>query len=120
MSETIVTIETEGPLLPAEFADLEPFARKWCLDNEAERYETRLGCTIDELQEFYDAALPRATRAMEYLDTFELYDLPPQELNLIHLMMSLIVCVFPVEAFRTPKVPDTGSTYLSKTIHPGP
>ena len=40
-----------------------------------------------------------------------LYDLPEKELNLIHLMMSLIVCVFPVEAFRTPKVPDTVASH---------
>ena len=28
-------------MLPAEFADLEPFADKWCLATERERYATR-------------------------------------------------------------------------------
>ena len=46
------------PTLPAEFADLEPFA-DWCLETEAERYAKRLASTMDELQAFYDAAFPR-------------------------------------------------------------
>ena len=46
------------PTLPAEFADLEPFA-DWALRAERERYAKRLASTMDELQAFYDAAFPR-------------------------------------------------------------
>lgn len=127
MDETIETIVTiteriavEEPVLPDEFVDLERFASRWCLDHEAIRYETRLASDMDELQDFYDAALPRATAAMEHLDRFDLYDLPEKEMNLLNLMKALIIICFPVEAFRTPKVPDTGSTYLTKTIDPLP
>jgi hypothetical protein len=107
-------------MLPEEFADLEPFAPKWCLETEAERYEVRLESSMDELQTFYDTALPRGEEAKAYLDKFDLYDMPEKELNLLRLMFALIVIVFPVEAFRQAKVPDTGSTYLTKTIDPGP
>lgn len=111
---------TDQAMLPEDFADLEPFARKWCLSSEPERYEMRLGSTMEELQAFYDAALPRGEAAQAHLDKFDLHDLPEKELNLLHLMMSAITIVFPVEAFRQPKVPDTGSTYLTKTVDPGP
>jgi len=107
-------------LLPDAFADLEPFAREWVFSTEKERYEKRLSSTMDEMQALYDAGLPRAPAAMEHLDRFDLYDMPDQELNLLHLMMAVIVVTFPVEAFHQPKVPDTGTTYLAKTIDPGP
>ena len=111
---------TEEPLLPEPFADLEPFAEKWCLETEAERYEARLRSTMKELQAFYDAGIPRGEEAQAYLDQFDLYDLPERELHLLRLLMALIVITFPVDAFLRPKVPDTGSTYLTKTIDPGP
>jgi len=44
--------------LPAAFTELEPFA-DWALPTERERYAKRLASTMDELQAFYDAALPR-------------------------------------------------------------
>lgn len=107
-------------MLPEQFADLERFAADWCLETEAERYELRLASSMDHLQDFYDTALPRAEEVMAHLDTFPLDELPDQEMNLLRLMMALIIICFPVEAFRQPKVPDTGSTYLEKTIDPGP
>jgi hypothetical protein len=118
---TDVTIRTDAEVeLPEQFADLQRFATKWCHETEAERYEVRLASSMDELQDFYDTALPRAQAAMDHLDGFDLYDLPDKELNLLRLMFALIVITFPVEAFRQTKVPDTGSTYLAKTIDPGP
>lgn len=111
---------TTETMLPEQFGDLEPFARKWCHATEAERYEVRLASTMDELQAFYEIGLPRVEEVEAHLDQFDLYDMPEKELNLLRLMFALIVITFPVEAFRQPKVPDTGSTYLEKTIDPGP
>jgi hypothetical protein len=110
----------DTPMLPAEFAVFEPFAAKWCLTSEATRYETRLASTMGELQALYDVGMEHGRPAQDHLDQFDLYDLPEPELNLLHLLMSVIAVTTPVEAFRQPKVPDTGSTYLSKTIDPGP
>ena len=107
-------------MLPPQFAELEPFARKWCLATERERYEARLAADMEELQALYDAGMKLGEEAQEYLDRFDLYDLSGPELNLLHLLMSVIVVSFPVEAFRQPKVPDTGSTYLIKSVDPGP
>ena len=35
-------------LLPSEFSDLEPFAAKWSLATEQERYMERLSSSMDE------------------------------------------------------------------------
>ena len=53
---------TSVPTLPADFADLEPFA-EWAIPTERARYAKRLSSTMDELQAFYDAALPRMDAA---------------------------------------------------------
>jgi hypothetical protein len=62
-------MSTTSVTLPAEFADLEPFA-DWALPTEGERYAKRIASTMDELQAFYDAAFPRSEAAATYLDQF--------------------------------------------------
>jgi hypothetical protein len=69
---------------------------------------------------FYDACFPRVRDAMAYLDTFALRDLPPQELNLIHLVYSLIMVSLPVEVWSQPRVIDAGTAYFDRCIEPAP
>ena len=52
------------PLLPPGFSDLEPFVADWCLDSEPERYAKRLSSTMEEIQQFYDAIMPRVPAAI--------------------------------------------------------
>ena len=77
--------------LPSEFADLEPFAAKWCLPTERERFAARLASSMDEMQALYDAAMPRADAAMTYLDQYPLDDMPEDRVNLLHLLYSMIM-----------------------------
>jgi hypothetical protein len=107
-------------LLPAEFADLEPFARDWCLPTEAERYAKRLGSSMGDIQAFYDAVIPRAEAAIAYCDQYPLQDLPEPVLNLMHLLYSMITASFCVEAWRQPRVPDTGASTLDCVVEPVP
>lgn len=107
-------------LLPAEFADLEPFAAKWCLASEPERYAMRLASSMDEMHGFYDAITPRAEAAMTYLDRFPLDDLPDDATHLLHLLYSMIMVSFPVEAWGQPRVPDTGSASFDNVVEPVP
>jgi hypothetical protein len=107
-------------LLPTEFSDLETFAPKWCLPTERERYATRLASGMDEMQAFYDAAMPRAETAMTYLDQFPLDDLSEESVNLLHLLYSMIMVSFPVECWGQPRVPDSGAAYLDLLVEPGP
>jgi hypothetical protein len=106
-------------MLPAEFADLEPFAQ-WCLPSEAERYGKRLSTSMAEMQAFYDAIAPRAEEAISYCDKFSLDDMPDDVLNLMHLLYSMIQASFPVECWKQPKVPDTGATTLDCVSEPVP
>ena len=106
-------------ILPPDFADLEPFA-DWALPTERERYAKRLGSTMDELQTFYDAALGRLEDAATYLERLPLDALPEDATRLLHLCYSLINASFPVEAWRQPRVPDSGSSTLDVVVEPRP
>jgi hypothetical protein len=103
--------------LPREFAELEPFAG-WALPTERERYAKRLSSTMDELQAFYDAALPRLEEAAAYLEQLPLDALPAEATALLQLCYSLINVSFPVEAWHQPRVPDSGASTLDMIIEP--
>jgi hypothetical protein len=107
-------------LLPPEFSDLEPFAEDWCLTSEPERYAKRLASTMDEMQAFYDALFPRAEAAIVYLEKFPLHDLPDDALRLLQLLYSLIMVSFPVEIWRQPYIPDTGTASFELKAAPVP
>lgn len=107
-------------LLPAEFADLEPFAADWCLATEPERYAKRLDTSMDQIQAFYDAMTPRAEAAIAHCDRFPLDDLPEDAVNLLHLIYSLISISFCVEAWSQQRVPDTGAAMLDCLVEPVP
>ena len=107
-------------LLPPEFSDLEPFASAWCLAGEPERYAKRLASTMDEMQAFYDAVFPRAEAAIAYLEKLPLHDLPDDARRLLYLLYSLIMVSFPVEIWRQPYIPDTGTASFELKIEPLP
>jgi hypothetical protein len=107
-------------MLPAEFAELEPFAARWCLGPEAERYQQRLDSTMAEMHDFYDAAFPRIGAAMAYLDQFELADLGDQQRNLLHLVYSLITVSLPVEVWGQPRTIDSGNAFFVRHLEPVP
>ena len=121
---------------PSDFADLEPFAG-WALPTEKARYAKRLSSTMDELQGFYDAAFPRMEAAATYLEQFDMDALPDDaerllapngiqgvlELHhhaerLLWLYCSLVTVSFPVEVWRQPRVPDSGSCSLDAVAEP--
>ncbi len=103
--------------LPAEFSDLEPFA-DWALPGERARYEKRLASTMEEMQAFYDAAFPRLDAALDYLDQFDLADLPDDAKRLLWLTCALVNVSFPVEVWRQPRVPDSGAADFVPVLEP--
>jgi hypothetical protein len=105
--------------LPADFADLEPFAG-WALPTERERYAKRLASSMDDLQAFYDAAFPRLDDALAYLDGFELDALPEDASRLLWIFCALTTVSFPVEVWRQPRVPDSGAASFDSTYEPTP
>ena len=107
-------------LLPAEFSDLEQFAATWCLATEPERFAQRLATPMDEMQAFYDAVVPRVEEAVTYLDQLPLDSLPEHATNLLYLLYSMVQVSFPVEVWRQPRVPDTGSASFDCFTEPVP
>jgi hypothetical protein len=107
-------------MLPSQFAALEPFAATWCLPSERQRFAQRMSSKMEQMQAFYDASFPRAEEAIAYCEKFPLDDMPADALNLLHLLYSLVMVSFPVEAWRQPRIPDSGAAYLDLVIEPGP
>jgi hypothetical protein len=106
--------------LPPEFDDLGRFAPTWCLESEPERYAVRLASSMEDLQDFYDAMTPRAAAAIEHCDRYALDTMPPEVLNLLHLVYSLIMVSFPVEVWSQPRVPDSGAASFDCFVEPAP
>jgi hypothetical protein len=107
-------------MLPTQFSDLEPFAGKWSLAREQDRYAERLSSTMEEMQAFYDAFFPRVDEALDYCDQFSLDDMPEDAVRLLDLIYSLINASFPIEVWHQPQVPDSGPAYLNRLVEPAP
>ena len=110
-------MSTPTQLLPPQFVDLEPWA-DWALPTERERYAKRLSSTHEALQAFYDAAFPRLEDAAAYLEVLPLHELPDDATRLLQVMYSLINVSFAIEAWRQPRVPDSGASSLDCIVEP--
>jgi hypothetical protein len=105
-------------MLPTEFSSLEPFANRWCLATESERYAERLGSSMEDLQALYDAAMSCGEEAIAYCDQFPLDEMPEDVINLMRLLYSFIVVSFAIECWSQPRVPDSGAASLDLIVEP--
>lgn len=106
-------------ILPAAFADLEPFA-DWALPSEADRYAKRIASSMDELQAFYDAAFPRLQASTDHLKAVSLDGISDEDQHLLWLFSSLVTVSFPVEVWRQARVPDSGASSIDVVVEPVP
>jgi hypothetical protein len=106
--------------LPREFADLEPFAERWCLAGERERYARRLASSMEEMRALYDAVFPRVEEAFAYCDRWPLDALPDDAQRLLQLLYSFVMVTFPVEVWRQQRIPDVGDADLVRVAEPVP
>jgi len=109
---TLTSDQMTASGLPAEFADLEPFAA-WILETQDARYAHRLASSMDEMQALYDTMMPRLPAVIAYCDQFPIDDLPDAAHRLMLLAYSLIQASFPVEAWKQARVPDSGAAAIS-------
>ncbi len=107
-------------LLPSAFAELEKYARTWCLETETERWNARLASTMPEMREFYDAFFPRLEEAIEYCDKFTFDSLPDDALNLLHMIYSLIMVAMSVEIMHQPAPVSGADAVMIRTVEPFP
>ncbi|HEX3707894.1 MAG TPA: hypothetical protein VHV76_14805 [Mycobacteriales bacterium] len=105
--------------LPAQFAELEAFS-DWILPSEHDRYAKRIASTMDELQVFYDAAFPVLDQNSDYLRGVPIDGISEEDRHLLWLFASLVTVSFPVEAWRQPRVPDSGAASIDVTVEPRP
>ena len=73
---------------------------------------------MDELQAFYDAAFPRLEAATSYLQKVEMATIADDDKHLLWLFCSLVTVAFPVEAWRQPRVPDSGASSIDAVVEP--
>jgi len=109
-----------SPLLPPEFAELEPYAEQWCLATEAERFERRMASDMDDLGAFYAAFSPRLEEAIEFCDKYPLDELPDDVTHLLQLIHSLVMVSMAVEVFHQPKIVDSADAVLRRVREPRP
>jgi len=89
--------------LPAEFADLEPWM-DWALTTMAERSARRSTSSMQELEAFYGAMLPRMETVLEYLGGIAADDAAPENRRLLDLTKSLAEVAPAVELFSEPTI----------------
>lgn len=104
-------------VLPAEFAELEPFVADWALATRAQRYEARLSKPYEDLVAFYDAA-PRAEEAIAYLNGLDIDALPDDATRLLHLLYSMILVSYAVNVFKQNRIPDSGAAFFEMVAEP--
>jgi hypothetical protein len=107
-------------LLPTAFAELEGYARVWCLATETERWNARTSSSMAAMHRFYDAFFPRLEEAIDYCDKFALDDLPDDALNLLYMIYSLIMVAMAVEIMHQPVPTDAADAVMIRTDEPVP
>jgi len=106
--------------LPSAFAELEPFAEKWCLATEAERWNMRISTPMLEIREFYEVFSPRLEEAIDHCDKFPLDDVPDDALNLLHLIYSMVMVSMAVEVFGQQRPTDSADAVIDRIGEPVP
>lgn len=88
--------------LPDQFHELSAFSDRWALATERQRNERRRTSTMEEIQNCYDAVLPRMDEIITYLNQFPLDGLAVDARWLFYLALSFMEISPSVELFREP------------------
>lgn len=107
----MTTIATSPAGLPEQFAELDRFAG-WILESQDERYAKRLASSMAEMTDLYNSVMARIADVIEYCNQFPIDDMPEPARNLMLLSYSFIQASFPVEAWKQPRVPDSGAAEI--------
>ncbi|MET9388653.1 hypothetical protein ABZY09_48865, partial [Streptomyces sp. NPDC002928] len=81
-------------------------------------YAKRIASTMDELDAFYSVAFPLLQSSREYLEQVSLEDICEQDKRLLWVFCALVTVAFPVEAWRQPRVPDSGPSSIDAILEP--
>lgn len=92
-------------VLPHGFGDLEGWVADWAIGDESARNRKRLASSMDQLQAYYNAMLPRMDAIIPHLNQYSLDTLAPAELTLLDLALMFMEVAPAVEIYRHPDVP---------------
>jgi hypothetical protein len=106
-----LTAETTASGLPAQFSALEPFA-DWIIEKQNDRYMKRINSPMAEMQAFYDVGFPLMPELIDFIQQYDLDDLPDEVRLLMRLIFSLVEVSLPVEIWRQGRVPDSGAAHV--------
>jgi hypothetical protein len=91
-------------VLPAGFEDLAPLL-DWNLPTMDERQDCRVGSTMEEIDAFYQAILPRMDDVLDHLAGIEMTDdMDPGSAALLNLSLALCEIAPAVEQFFEPVI----------------
>jgi len=91
-----------SPLLPNQFQNLNSFVEMWALATEQARNTRRRSTAMEEIQEFYEAMLPRMDEIIQYLNQYPLDGFPEDAQRLFYLALSFMEVSPAVELFGEP------------------
>ena len=95
---------TTSITLPEGFEDLAEWA-DWDLETMAERSLKRGTSSMEDIQSFYDAILPRMGEILDYLVTVTMSeDTNPEDRSLLNLSKSMAEVAPAVEQFFEPEI----------------
>ena len=108
-------------MLPASFANLEPFLN-WALPTETQRRQKRESCSLAEINEFYQAMLPRTSEIVSYFNKQEAAcggadNVDKNTKTLFTLMLAFLDASLSVEIHKSPTVPNGMAGDLWKPEH---
>ncbi len=89
--------------LPAGFEDLAPWA-DWSLARMDERRDRRAGLSMEEIDAFYNAVVPRMDAVLDHLGATQLDTMDSQSEALMNMALMLAEIAPAVEQFGEPTV----------------
>ena len=89
--------------LPEGFEDLQSWSG-WCLSTMIERRDQRANSSMEEIQAFYDALLPRLDDILAHLSATKLDQMDTKSEALMNLSLTLAEMAPAVEQFFEPTV----------------
>ena len=98
---------TAEAMVPGQFSELNRYVERWDNPGMTEQYAARLGSTMDDMQEFYDAVKPRIPEIKEYLDSKDFSEYSEADKSLGRLAFAWVPVAEAVEVFKQALVPDS-------------
>jgi hypothetical protein len=105
--------------LPVQFQELNSFSEGWALATERERNARRRSSTMEEIQRFYEAMLPRMDEIINYLNQYPLDAMPADAKRLFYLALSFMEVSPSVELFKEPDETGAFEATRFQIIEPG-